>query len=418
MLWPRIILVCMKNKVILFINKYETHFVIASLFLLLLSNCIEALSMNTNAGIIYRCIVLALFVVAAVFLIINSKNNKANYLYIFIGIYLFFSILSLSLTTIKTSVALQAIDYVLSIGEIVSTIVSFIFIYRLAEFKNINRALILKIFGYVSFILIVVSIIVDWNAIVNTFTQFDHSNYDVKSIFLDKNTFGLVLFVGSISFCYLGIMESRLYLLGALLNVFYSGIARTKTTLLICFVLLFASFVYCAFVDFKSKKTKNIIVYSTALIVCIIFILLILLRAGLFDSIYGAVFGDYGLLYDGIVVMQARFNNWSSKLMSISSPLVWIFGYGERFAYSIAGRPIDNVYIYILLNGGIIKLIIYLFVLYFIANSKIKDKRQFIEKAIFSICFLAVILYGFFEDCSLIGCSFSSLIFSLLVYCV
>lgn len=47
-------------------------------------------------------------------------------------------------------------------------------------------------------------------------------------------------------------------------------------------------------------------------------------KVGFFAKIFDVIFGDYGLIYDGKVVIRERFKNWSDKLGSIDSPLIWI----------------------------------------------------------------------------------------------
>lgn len=408
----------MRSKIEDFINKKYTYFILASIFLLLLPNCIKVLSANYLSGLIYRGIILALFGILAAMSFVFNKQYKTKYFTIFISTYLAFSIISLCLTKAKLNLKLETLDCLLSIGEICSTIISFIFIFSCLKTHEINKLLIVKTLAYASIVLIFLSFIIDWNAIVNTFTEFDHSNYDVKSIFFDKNTFGLFLFAGCTSFCFLGITKNRFYLFGAVFSVLYSGIARAKTSLLISLIVLIGSFVYCVVYDVKSKKNKNILIYFSLIFLVMITLVLIISKVGFFAKIFDVIFGDYGLIYDGKVVIRERFKNWSNKLSSIDSPLIWIFGYGERLAYTFAGRPIDNSYIYILLNGGLTKLILYIAILGYLVFHKTKISTSKINKVIGVVSIFSVVLYGLFEDCYLIGCSLPSLLFSLIIVCI
>lgn len=408
----------MRSKILNFINRTHTYLILCSIFLLLLPNCIKVLSVNYLPGTIYRGIILVLFGILGVISFTFNKQYKTKYFSIFISIYLAFSIISLCLTNAKPNLELKTLDYFFSLGEIASTVISLIFIFSCLKSREINKILIVKVLAYASIVLIFLSFIIDWNAIVSTFTEFDHSNYDVKSIFFDKNTFGLFLFAGCTSFCFLGITKNRLYLFGAVFSVLYSGIARAKTSLLISLILLISSFVYCIVCDVKSKKIKNIIIYFSLIFFVLVTLILIILKVGFFAKIFDVIFGDYGLIYDGKVVIRERFKNWSNKLISINSPLIWIFGYGERLAYTFAGRPIDNSYIYILLNGGLIKLILYIAILGYLVFWKTKISTSKINKVIGIISIFSVVLYGFFEDCYLIGCSLPSLLFSLIIVCI
>lgn len=408
----------MRSKIEDFINKKYTYFILASIFLLLLPNCIKVLSANYSSGLIYRGIILVLFGILAVMSFIFNKQYKTKYFTIFISTYLAFSIISLCLTKAKLNLNLETLDCFLSLGEIGSTIISFIFIFSCLKSHEINKLLIVKTLAYASIGFIFLSLILDWNAIISTFTKFDHSNYDVKSIFFDKNTFGLFLFTGCASFCFLGIAKNRFYLFGALFAAIYSGVARAKTSLLISLILLISSFVYCIVCDVKTKKIKNIIIYFSLIFLVLMTLILIILKVGFFAKIFDVIFGDYGLIYDGKVVIRERFKNWSNKLDSIDSPLIWIFGYGERLAYTFAGRPIDNSYIYIFLNGGLIKLILYIAILGYLVFYKTKISTSKINKVIGIISIFSVVLYGFFEDCYLIGCSLPSLLFSLIIVCI
>lgn len=408
----------MKNKIKNFFSEKHTYFILGSLFLLLIPNCVEVLSINFLSGLIYRGIILTLFGIFCAMSFIFNKQYKIRHFTIFIFIYLAFSIISLCLTKVKPNLKLETLDYFMSLGEIGSTIISLIFIYSCFKSYEINKHLIIKVLSYASIVLIILSIFIDWNSIVNTFTKFDHSNYDIKSIFFDKNTFGIFLFAGCICFCYLGIANKRQYLLGALVCTIYSAVARVKTSLVISLIILTATFIYCVISDLKSKKTKNLFIYISLIFLILIFVILTIFKVGLFTKIYDVVFGDYGLIYDGKVVVRERFKNWSNKLSSIDSPLIWIFGYGERLAYTFAGRPIDNSYIYILLNGGLIKLILYMVILGYLVFMKNKISTLKINKAIGFVSIFSVVLYGFFEDCYLIGCSLPSLLFSLIIVCI
>lgn len=408
----------MKNKIFKFFSEKHTYFILGSLFLLLIPNCVEVLSINYLPGLIYRSVILVLFGILSAMSFIFNKQYKIIYFTIFISIYLAFSIISLCLTKVKPNLKLETLDYLMSLGEIGSTVISLIFIYSCFKSYEINKQLIIKVLSYASIVLIILSIFIDWNSIVNTFTRFDHSNYDIKSIFFDKNTFGVFLFVGCICFCYLGITNKRQYLIGALVCTIYSAVARVKTSLVISLIILTATFVYCVISDLKSKKTKNLFIYILLIFIILIFGILTLFKVGLFTKIYDVVFGDYGLIYDGKVVIRERFKNWSNKVGSVNSPLIWIFGYGERLAYTFAGRPIDNAYIYIILNGGILKLILYFLIVFIIIKFKINQTYSPVTRSISLISLFSVLIYGFLEDFSLIGCSLHNLIFLLIVVCL
>lgn len=408
----------MKNKVIDYISGKHTYFIIGSLLLLFPPNFINFLSINFLPGLIYRGIILIIFSILSLFSFFCNKQYKDKIFCIFISLYLFFSIFSLCLNEAKTVLNIEIIDFFMSLGEIVSTIISVIFIRSCLKSCKTNKSLIVKILAFISTGLIILSLIIDREAILNTFTRFDHSNYDVKSIFFDKNTFGLFLFAGCISFCYLGLIKNRLYLIGAFINTIYCIIARTKTSLLISLILLFCSFIYCAICDTKTKKFGNTIVYFIAIFLILILLIFTIFKIGFFEKIFNIIFEDYGLIYDGKVVFCDRFTNWKNKLAQINSPLIWIFGYGERLAYAFAGRPIDNSYLYILLNGGLVKLVLYFVFVVYILWFKVNKSQLCLYKIceVFSIS--SILLYGIFEDCYMIGCSLSSLIFSLIVICI
>ncbi|MBR0439798.1 MAG: hypothetical protein IJK27_03505 [Bacilli bacterium] len=399
------------NVASVFVYKYSLFFLIGFLIANSFDYIFVELNSFTNAGIVYRGIVLFLYVVFALLITIKSEIIK-NRMFVYVSaLYILFSLISIVNITFNPplqSVQVSCIDYVKSIGQMLVNVISIIVLFSISKIDNKEKVIASYIILGIVTLSIIYSLIKDYDSIINTFIKYDHSNYDVKSFFVDKNTFGLLLFLGSIISYYLHKSKSKWYNVPTFLIFVYSIIIRCKTAVLLIFVVTLVSLIEIFIILFrKNKKTFTVVLTSTVSLLALSLILLSL-KAGPFKYIYSVLFDEYGLFYDAYIVMADRFNNWGYSINKISLFPYVLLGFSERIYQLFITCPVDNIFILCLLSGGVIKLLIYLFLLFVLYKKSIKNRTMLFVLSL-------LVLYGFMQDYSMVGISFSSIIFAIII---
>jgi len=135
-------------------------------------------------------------------------------------------------------------------------------------------------------------------------------------------------------------------------------------------------------------------------------------QSGVANQVYYYITRTF--INDGIATVTERFEKWNNISSLFSSPLV-IVGYGERTSLFVIDalrgyKNADNVYISTLLEGGLIKLLLYFgFIIscIYYATKSINKK----ESLIYFLSFIGLMLiYGFFEDVSFLSTSALSMV--------
>ena len=399
------------NNSIDFAYKYSLFFLIGFLILNSFNYIFPELNSYTTIGIFYRGVVLFIYVVFAILIAIKSNVIKNKVFILISFLYIVFSLISLinvSFNPLTSNISIDGLNYVKSIGQILINVISVIVLFSITKIDNKEKEIVSYIIlGIIAFS-IIFSFIKDFYSIVSTFMEYDHSNYDVTSFFVDKNTFGLLLFLGAIISYFLCKSKNMWFIIPLYITMFYSVIIRCKTSALLIFILSIIALFECFVLLFRKNKKAFIVLLVLISTTLITFCTLILVKVGPFKYIYSALFDEYGLFYDSFVVLSDRFNNWKQLLNKISSFPFILLGYSERIYQLFVSSPIDNIFILCLISGGIIKLLIYLFLLFVLYKKNIANKMM-----IFILSLL--ILYGLMQDYTMVGVSFSSLVFAIII---
>lgn len=399
------------NVASVFVYKYSLFFLIGFLIANSFNYIFVGLNSYTSAGIVYRGIILFLYVAFAFLITIKSEIIK-NRTFVCVSIlYILFSLISIINITFNhslQSVQVSCIDYVKSIGQTLVNVISIIVLFSISKIDSKGKEIASYIILGIVALSIIYSLIKDYDSIVNTFVKYDHSNYDVTSFFVDKNTFGLLLFFGSIISYYLYKNKNKWCFVPIFFVFVYSIIVRCKTAALLILIVMLISLIEIFIIFFK--KNKKLFTIALISMVCLLVLssILLSLKVGPFKYIYSALFDEYGLFYDAYIVMADRFNNWGDSINKISSFPYVLIGFSERIYKLFITRPVDNIFIHCLVSGGIAKLLIYLFLLFVLCKKSIKNKTM-----LFSLSLL--VLYGFMQDYTMVGISFSSIIFSIII---
>ena len=245
-------------------------------------------------------------------------------------------------------------------------------------------------------------------------------NYQIKSIFTSKNTFGFYLFTAIVSSVFLLKTDKNKVFPSVSLFVFgiFLLFSMAKTPIIFAFVISLYFFINFLL---KKKDTRLIVCASSIFgFVILTFILCLTLEPiytniTLFSYIRDAFFGN------GFNSIVSRFNNFQNAMQLLLSPRAFI-GYGTRTAlfnyYALmgSGAAIDCSYLYGFLCGGVPYLvlasILYVNICINIAILK-KHKKELGN--IFLITFILVTLYGLFENVQIVSSSCDALLFGLLI---
>lgn len=397
-------------------NKIKSYkfFVLISFFVLtMFLYCFPKLASGTIPGFIYRGIVLLLFVPFVAVCLYKNNLLKNRKLVFCAFLYLFCAIISLSTYRLKTDIQISGSLIVQSVGDIIiNSLLCFLFIDCLDFDNEKQMECSLFFINFLCLFAIIFSLFKDSQSIKGLFNNFDHSNYDITSIFVDKNSFGLLLFIGAASNTLYSIERRPWFLVLSVVYFLYSILIRAKSASLVIFIVLLYSFI----VIFKNLFAKNrkitIIISSSLLLILGLLLSLTLAKVGWFSKLYNVLFAKYGLFYDAKVVFLDRLNNWKNLVPASNNPLVIIFGYGERIYRPICNSAIDNSFLCNYLSGGIIKLILFtLFISYLYIYVLKLNKRQIAFIVVLSAC----LIYGLFQDYYLQGFNFSSLGFLIAI---
>lgn len=399
------------NVASVFVYKYSLYFLISFLIANSFNYIFVGLNSYTNAGIVYRGIILFLYVAFALLITIKSKIIKNRMFVCFSALYILFSLISIINITFNSplhSIQVSCIDYVKSIGQTLVNVISIIVLFSISKIDSKEKEIASYIILGIVALSIIYSLIKDYDSIVNTFIKYDHSNYDVTSFFVDKNTFGLLLFLGSIISYYLYKNKSKWYIVPTFIIFIYSIITRCKTAALLVFVVTLVSLIEIFIILFRKNKKWFAIVLASTVSLLALSLILLFLKTGPFKYIYSALFDEYGLFYDAYIVMADRFNNWSDSINKISLFPYVLLGFSERIYQLFITCPVDNIFIHCLVSGGVAKLLIYLFLLFVLYKKSIKNRMMLFVLSL-------LVLYGFMQDYTMVGISFSSIIFAMII---
>lgn len=415
------------HKIFNFVDRNAIFFDFGLAFICFGTLLIPSFASGSLPGLIYRGIVLALIILFAIILCVENKL-KNFVLFICITIYGISNILIVSFiqwTNIGNGDIISIITRLSGIAQILGIIAIALISFIIIKKKNPQWQLHICLAMTLLFSLIsaIYALCFQFDVIVNSFFAEHATLYQVTSFFSDKNAFGCLLMIGIIVAFFLAELskKSRYYLfiipLGLLLII-----SRAKIAILLCSLFGLSLLIYKCIANWKKHRIAAITCFSL-LIVIIAFLVVFLLipemhQSGIAYQIYYYI--THTFINDGMTTIIERFEKWNDIASLFSSPLI-ITGYGERTSLFVIDalrgyKTADNVYISTLLEGGLIKLILYFaFMLYFIYYAIKSMKKK--EYLVFFLSFIGLMLiYGFFEDVSFLSTSaLSMVICSLLV---
>lgn len=417
-----------KSKLLQIPNKFlmnETNLCVISVFtyilLSLLPYIFNSLSNSSLLGTIYRFIIFGSFFALTIhYLFINSKLTKP--LIFLFSLYFFGQIAAILFSLITNTIYIKPIIYLYSFSQILGFVYSIFLLLVLSKKSSSCKVFSFCCDCFIFFcsICCLYAILFQQQSIIDTFTKYDHSNYDVTSIFSDKNTFGFLLFCGSV-FSIFEILYRKRYLFFSFLLLFliFSIISRTKTSIVLILLLMLFSIVILFSDLYKTSKTRFYLMLALIISCLLTLILLITFKVGIFGRIKESIFDKYGLLYDSKVVIRERLKNWMRYLQSSNHPFTIIFGFGERLEMITRKGPIDNSLIVIFRQGGLVKLFCYSCAVYFVLKQVMRTKKislKFNKDTIsFVVVVITVILYSMVGDYLLIGISYNALLFGIIL---
>lgn len=403
-----------------FISKYLTFVILFFAFLSMLTYVVPVFSINNQAGLIYRGVVSVIIFILIVSSLILFKIRPSNLTLILLFVYLVSGILSVAIAPTLLNTDISTINYLAATFSLVMNCLSVISIITIFNQFNIDPKMIKItcwiVIGFTLF-LILYSYCAQMDQIIATFTKEYGWNYDVKSIFTEKTSYGFCLLIGSVFAVFLALFTKKYWIYAFpvffLVNTF---ISRNKTAALATIVLLLAVLIYHIITSFKKYKKAWIITLSVSFGVILLFILLIFvdsIRPAAFDNIYK--FFNEVIIHDGQVVLEDRFNKWSSLVNTVNKNTFTIFfGLGDRLSTQIlpkiSGYQVsDSVYVVNYAYGGLVKFLLYFVFLGYFYYQIIRYQKNTLAKFT-SLLFLSITcVAGVFEDDNIIGYSMNAL---------
>lgn len=402
-----------REKLSLFLNKYLVFILIAFGILTLFPyvTAFKGLEVNNTAGIVYRGIIVGLFIILFLISFIAFRKLPNRHFIISCLIYLVSQFITIFVSPLIKQIDIPALQTIMGIGLIFVNIMTiFIVLYMFKFYKPDSESLNIVCYFFLGLGLAVClyTYLFQYKEIGAVLTDEHGWNYQVTSIFTSKGVYGFVLLISSIFTIIIALNTKKywLYCFPAFF-LFNSFLCRAKTSILCILIILIFALIYHLVKSWKLYKKRWTIALSIS--IGIIFILAILtfvpgMQFGLFKKLN--YFFKETILNDGVTVVKDRIYKTANIIKAVDYPLGIMFGCGERITNYIigsAGAEIagDNQYAANYATGGIIKFILYVIFIIFVIYKILKRKEQYKS---FSILFVSIILLtGFFDNNSLIG---------------
>ncbi|MCQ2975601.1 MAG: hypothetical protein MJ211_12440 [Bacteroidales bacterium] len=383
------------------------------------------LTFTSVGGIIYRCFIGALILTFSVFYFyknyksFNLKTILPVSIYLVAGMIATFVTPSIIHANVSTKLYFESI---FTLG--MNAISLFVFIDHISnkneEYSYAN--IICYVVVWFAFFLTISTYVFQFKEIGKSFSEADGWNYSVTSIFYIKTPYGYLLLLGSIFATILMFNENKFYFIFApvyfAINAF---ISRNKTSLLFIIILMLASIILFVIKNWNRKRKEFTIVFS--IIGGLVLILSLLtfvevLRFGIFNNFY--YFIKTSIFENARTVLLDRFDKWNAVFNNMK-PFGYAFGYGEKIAplaFNKYGTTLgDNIYVFTIGTGGIIKLALLLFLIIFIYKTYISSDFNCYKKSLTIILISCIVLAGLFEDDYIYGFNFTSLFAMPIIFC-
>lgn len=283
---------------------------------------------------------------------------------------------------------------------------------RLIENKPNNKFILVSLI-LLGLISVLYSFIFEFPKIKEMLLSNEGQNIDITSFFINKNIYGFVLFISiaaTLIFMaknhYQNVFKALIFIIlmvGLILS-------RSKTPMILSIILL-GYYVFKNVALMKNNK-KLLILSLFSLLILATFIILIFSINNSFFLVLKR-FVCHTLIDDGIVVLKSRFNKMRIILSSFGIK-EFLIGYGLQYESTLLKDlnfiSIDNYYLKLLIDGGIILFLIYTIVISYLYIRLIKNRN------ILAIILLTLFnLYSLFEDVGIFSASFCSYSFLILL---
>lgn len=409
------------RKVFNFIDRNAIFFNFGLAFICFGTVLIPSLESGSLSGLIYRAIALVLIAMFAIIICITNKL-KNIILFICITIYALSNVLIVSLIqwtnagngdSISIITRLSGIAQILGIIAVV--LMSFVILKK--KFSRLQIHICLAMTLLFSLISATYALCFQFDVIINSFFAEHATLYQVTSFFGDKNAFGCLLMIGLIAAFFLAELSKKArYYFFMIPLILLLIVSRAKIAILLCALFGLTLLIYKLIANWKRHRITAVMCTSLLASLSLLLVLFLLIpelhQSGTANQLYYYI--THTFINDGITTISERFEKWNNISSLFSSPLI-IVGYGERTSLFVIDalrgyKNADNVYISTLLEGGLIKLLLYFaFIIscIYYATKSIK-KREFL---IYFLSFIGLMLiYGFFEDVSFLSTSALSMV--------
>jgi hypothetical protein len=362
---------------------------------------------------------------SSVYLSINNKFLSISFFAIAF-VYLISNALTVLLIK-STDFNIETITRLTGLAQIAANVVLayFLICFQKETFsKKLVKYLLYLVLAF-ALAAVLYSICFQMDIIINSFKAEHATLYQVNSFFSDKNTFGYFLFFGCIAIVLLAELENKKWYYYFAIPLFiFLIISRAKTPLIIVSLGAIALLVYYAITTFKNSKKAWIITFAIIGFAFLLFIILLLV--GIDENSPLHQFNYYftqSIFNDGQATINKRFEKWG-EISTLFSSIYCLAGYGERTyglflnnLFNDTGIQADNVLITEMLQGGIIKTILYfaLFIAIVYRGLKMIDNKKM--RVIYIVFAITIAIYGTFEDLEIIASrSYSLLAGALLAF--
>ena len=408
-----------------FLNKYLLLIILFSSFLTLLPyiSFFWYLQIEYISGVVYRGIVGGFISVVLILLIIFKKERLPVTVYILTTTYVLSQFVTILISPYINNTTVKNIYLIGAFAQTIINALSTIAYLNIFNKDSLNKktidvsCLIIIIIGL---LLCLYSYIFEYNDIYNTFNTIYGWNYDVTSIFIDKTTYGFVLFICFI-FAVFYIENNKRYWMYILPLFFLANmfISRSKTSILCTTIVITTLLIIHMNQSWKEKKKIWIITLGIGGIIIGLVTIFTINKVGIFNNFNYYI--SEVIYHDGIVVMNDRIHKWLKLVEAVNNPFNIIFGYGERITPMIlntcgCATIGDNIYLSNYGIGGLFKFISYVALVAYIIIITWKNEVSKLKRIMCLAIQLSFAVSGFFEDDSIVGITTSGLLSSIIFY--
>ena len=275
----------------------------------------------------------------------------------------------------------ERVTALLTLITFVFSVFMFICIFPIAFKRRKNKEIALMIVSIAIAVFVNYSIIFERDAIIKIIKNGFNSTKGIKSIFDNKNTFGLICFFGFLSSANL-LCHKKMIPVAIITMIFSAfGVVITVCKTAIMSVLLFVILFAVLFTIFVFKKKKRVwIIISTVAWGGLALTLLLIFALPQLNSVSNSIsqiFIDYGS-----TTLASRFEAWRTVFQTANGYNI-LTGYGDdicmkyfiasteaiRFWHITPYFSAHNSFLELYLAGGLFRLILYIFLVYVICKS-------------------------------------------------